>query len=253
MSAYDVIIVGGGLIGSSIAFELSSENLRVAVLDRQEPGREASWAAAGMLAPAPDSPETSALVPLGKQSLSLYPEFVAAIEKASGKSTDFTRNGTFEVFRGPRANAQRDAMVTEFHRLAIAAEPISPDDARKHESSLASHAGAIAWLPDEATVDPRLLVEAVLAAATNRGAEIRADCAVDSLLYEGKACTGVISAGQKIAAKQVVIAAGCFCATIASSAGAAHAEPTTNPNCSSTPQCIRCADKCSRCVRQPCI
>ncbi len=223
MSAYDVIIVGGGLIGSSIAFELSSENLRVAVLDRQEPGREASWAAAGMLAPAPDSPETSALVPLGKQSLSLYPEFVAAIEKASGKSTDFTRNGTFEVFRGPRANAQRDAMVTEFHRLAIAAEPISPDDARKHESSLASHAGAIAWLPDEATVDPRLLVEAVLAAATNRGAEIRADCAVDSLLYEGKACTGVISAGQKIAAKQVVIAAGCFCATIASSAGAAHA------------------------------
>ena len=223
MSAYDVIIVGGGLIGSSIAFELSSENLRVAVLDRQEPGREASWAAAGMLAPAPDSPETSALVPLGKQSLSLYPEFVAAIEKASGKSTDFTRNGTFEVFRGPRANAQRDAMVTEFHRLAIAAEAISLDDAGKHEPSLATHSGAIAWLPDEATVDPRLLVEAVLAAATNRGAEIRADCAVDSLLYEGKACTGVISAGQEIAAKQVIIAAGCFCATIASSAGAPHA------------------------------
>jgi glycine oxidase len=215
VSAYDVIIVGGGLIGGSIAFELASEKLRIVVLDRQEPGREASWAAAGMLAPGPDSPESSALVPLGKESLRLYPEFVAAIESASSKSTGFTRNGTFEVFRGPQAVTQRDAMVAEFRHLGLAAEAMSPDDARKHEPSLAPHARAVAWLRDEATVDPRLLVEAVLAAATQRGAEIRANCAVDSLLYEGKTCIGVTGAGQKISAKQVVIAAGSFCGTIA--------------------------------------
>ena len=227
MSAYDVIIVGGGLIGSSIAFELASEKLRVAVLDRQEPGREASWAAAGMLAPGPDSPESSALVPLGKESLRLYPEFVAAIEKASVNSTDFTRTGTFEVFRGPRAEAQRNAMVTEFRHLAIGAEAISLNDARKHEPSLATHEGAIAWLPDEATVDPRLLIESVLAAAKQSGAEIRANCAVDALLYEGKACAGVIAGGQKIAAKQVIIAAGSFCSTINDAAHEADSQRTT--------------------------
>src|SRR5271163_2610138 len=133
MSAYDVIIVGGGLIGSSIAFELSSEKLRVAVLDRQEPGREASWAAAGMLAPGPDSPESSALIGLGKESLRLYPEFIAAIEGASGKATDFTRTGTFEVFHGPQAEVQRNAMVTEFHRIGLAAKAISLNDTREHE------------------------------------------------------------------------------------------------------------------------
>jgi glycine oxidase len=214
VSAYDVIIVGGGLIGSSIAFELSSEKLRVAVLDRQEPGREASWAAAGMLSPGPDSSDAAPLVPLGKESLRLYPEFVAAIEQTSHKCTDFTRNGTFEVFRGPAAEIARNQMVAEFHSLGLTAEVMSADGARKQEPSLGPGAGAIAWLPEEATVDPRLLVEAVLAAATVRGAEIRAHSAVDALLFERGTCAGVIAGGQKIPAKQVIVAAGSFCGTI---------------------------------------
>ena len=225
MSAYDVIIVGGGLIGSSIAFELAAENLRVVVLDRQEPGREASWAAAGMLSPGPDSPESSALVPLGKESLRLYPEFVAAIEHASGKSTDFTCNGTLEVFRGPEAESTRNKMVADFRHLGLAATAMSPNEARKLEPSLGPQAAAIAWLPDEATVDPRLLLEAVFAAATYRGAKIRANCPVDALLYAGKVCAGVIAGGQKIAAKEVIISAGSFCGTIAD---AAH-EPDPHP------------------------
>jgi len=225
VSAYDVIIVGGGLIGGSIAFELSAEKLSVAVFDRQEPGREASWAAAGMLSPGPDSSESSALVPLAKESLRLYPEFIAAVERASGKPVDFTRHGTFEVFRGRQAEAARDSMVAEFHRLGLAAEAISPDAARKHEPSLGPQADAVASLPDEATVDPRLLIESVLAAATHRGAEIRANCAVDALLYEGTTCAGVLAGGQRITAKQVVVAAGSFCATIADAAHEADAHP----------------------------
>jgi glycine oxidase len=226
VSAYDVIIVGGGLIGGSIAFELASEKLRVAVLDRQQPGREASWAAAGMLAPGPDSSDATALVPLGKESLRLYPEFVSAIEKASGKSVDFTCDGTFEVFRGPDAEIARNKMVAEFHRLGLAAAAMSPDEARRHEPSLDANIGAIAWLPEEATVDPRLLIEAVLAAANQSGAEIRANCPVDALLYEGKACVGVVAAGQKISAKQVIIAAGSFCGSIKETAHQADSQRT---------------------------
>jgi glycine oxidase len=224
VSAYDVIIVGGGLIGGSIAFELAAEKLRVAVLDCNVPGREASWAAAGMLSPGPDSSEASALVPFGKESLRLYPEFIAAIEQASNKSTDFTRNGTFEMFRGPEADNARNKMVAEFHHLGLAAAAMSPNEARKHEPSLGPLADAIAWLPEEATVDPRLLVEAVLAAAKQRGAEIRANYPVDALLYEGKACVGVIAGGEKIAAKQVVVAAGSFCGTISDPAHEADSD-----------------------------
>ncbi|MGA9729628.1 MAG: FAD-dependent oxidoreductase, partial [Candidatus Acidiferrales bacterium] len=96
MKTFDTVIVGGGVIGAAIAFELAGEKQRVLVIDRQEPGREASWAAAGMLSPGPDSPEAVPLVPLGRESLRLYPEFVAAIEEASGKTVGFAREGTFE-------------------------------------------------------------------------------------------------------------------------------------------------------------
>jgi glycine oxidase len=98
------------------------------------------------------------------------------------------------------------------------------NEARMLERSLAPQPSEIEGLPEEATVDPRLLVEAVLAAATHRGAEIRTNCAVECLLYERGACVAVAANGQKIAAKQVVIAAGSFCGSIADAAHEADSQ-----------------------------
>src|SRR2546425_13069355 len=94
MLTYDAAIIGGGIIGSSLAWELARNKLRVVVLDRQQPGREASWAAAGILSPAPESPAAFPMVPLGRASLALYPEFVAAIEEDSGENAGFRPKGT---------------------------------------------------------------------------------------------------------------------------------------------------------------
>jgi glycine oxidase len=214
VSTFDVAIVGGGLIGSSIAFELGAEGLRVIVLDRQEPGRESSWAAAGMLSPGPGSLEDAPLAPLAKESLRLYPDYIAAVEEASGRSASFQREGTLEIFFGDHAEGERDSLVAAHRRVGLAAEPIAADAARKMEESLGAAARAAAWLPEEATVDPRLLMEAVLAGARQRGVEIRSNCAVTSFLREGDdegmRCTGVAAGGEKIAAKFVVLAAGCF-------------------------------------------
>lgn len=210
---FDVAIIGGGLIGSAAAFELAGRKLRVVVLDRQQPGRESSWAAAGMLAPGPDSPDShgsTKLVPLAKESLRLYPQFVAAIEETSGKPTGFAREGTLEIFHGASGEAVRDNFVAEHRRLGLSAEPIHLESARRMEPSLNSEAGVAAWLPGEATIDPRALVDAVLSAAANRGAQIRADCAATSLLMEGGRCAGVIAGGQRISAGHVVITAGCY-------------------------------------------
>ena len=214
MKSFDAVIVGGGVIGAAIAFELAGEKLRVVVIDRQQPGREASWAAAGMLSPGPDSAEAVPLVPLGKESLALYPEFVAGIEEASGRTVEFAREGTFEVFAGAQAESMRDKMIEEYGDLGLAIETIAVEAARKLEPALGPAARAAAWLPEEATVDPRLLTEAVLAAAERRGAQIRGGCAVESLLCERGACVGVVAGGEEIAGEQVVIAAGSFCGTI---------------------------------------
>src|SRR5579872_2765742 len=98
---YDVVIVGGGIIGSSIAFELSRRNLHVAVLDRQEMMREASWAAAGMLSPAPDCPSAIPLVPLAQASLAMYPQFVGSVEEASPLRCGYRADGALvAMFHG---------------------------------------------------------------------------------------------------------------------------------------------------------
>ncbi len=214
MSTFDVAVVGGGLIGASIAFELATENLRVVVLDRQQPGQEASWAAAGMLSPGPHSPADEPLTPLAKESLQLYPEFVAAVEEASGHSVAFLREGALEVFYGPQAESERDALVATHQTFGLAAASISLEEARTLERCIAPELRAAAWLAGEATVEPRLLVEAVLAAASRRGVEIRPGRAVSALMREGERetgrCIGVVADGKRIEARFVVLAAGCF-------------------------------------------
>src|SRR5712691_7635657 len=97
MRTYDAIVAGGGLIGSAIALELARNDLRVVLFDARQPGREASWASAGILSPAPENPGMVAMVPLGKASLALYPEFVAQVEEISGKSAGFRPKGTLEA------------------------------------------------------------------------------------------------------------------------------------------------------------
>src|SRR5580704_18082265 len=158
MTTFDVAIAGGGIIGTSIALELAEAGLGVVVLDRQEPGREASWAAAGMLSPGPDAPGAVPLVPLGKDGLRRYPEFVAHVERLYGQRVPLARNGTIELFFGAGAEADRAAMVKQYANLGIAIEPMPFDAARKFEPAIGTEPAAAAWLPDEATVEPRALV-----------------------------------------------------------------------------------------------
>jgi glycine oxidase len=214
VNSFDVAIIGGGVIGCSIALELAAEKLNVVVLDRDEPARGASWAAAGMLSPAPDSPESLPLVPFAKESLRLYPEFIAALEEASGLSTGFARKGTLAPFFASDGESQRDRLVAEYSRLGIPIEPIPVRVARELESGLGPAARAVAWLPDEATVDPRLLMAALLTAISQQRVKIRSGCTVASVLCESGRCTGVMAGGEGISANTVVVAAGCYSATI---------------------------------------
>ena len=215
MKVSDVAIIGGGVIGASIALELAAEKLGVLLLDRRQPGREASWAAAGMLSPGPDSADALPLVPLAKESMRLYPEFVASVEELSGKPTGFARKGTLEIFTGQGGESERNRMIAQHRALGLPIEAVSVEAARKAEPLLGAAAQAAAWLPEEATLDPRLLVEALLAAAGNRGVEIHPDSPVTQLTLDGNHCTGVVAGGANISAKCVILAAGCYSAGIA--------------------------------------
>jgi glycine oxidase len=225
MPAYDVAIIGGGIIGSSIAWELARNKLRVVVLDRQQPGLEASWAAAGILSPAPESPGAFPMVSLGRASLSLYPEFVAAIEEDSGEKVGFRPKGTLQAFFARDAEQELSTLIALHHGLGLAAEALRIEDARELEPSLSAEVLATALRPEEASVDNRALTRATILAAQHAGAEFRATLAVTGLLREENRCSGVATSGEHIAAGTVVLAAGCFSGEIAGAASYAPVRP----------------------------
>src|SRR5258708_19007161 len=115
MRTFDVAIAGGGLIGASIAFELAQAGLRVGLFDSQQPGGEASWAAAGILSPAPENAAMVSTVPLGRASLAMYPTFVESIEKLSETCVGYRAKGTVEAFFSGDAKARLSTIVALHH------------------------------------------------------------------------------------------------------------------------------------------
>jgi glycine oxidase len=225
MKSFDVVIVGGGIIGGAIAWELARRELRVVIIDRHEPWREASWAAAGMLSPSPELSESPRLFALAKASFDLYPEWVSEIESVAATAPLIRHGSTLELFAGPEAETARDAFVAQHQRLGLKTKAISPDDAIILEPTIGSRARAVALLSDEATVDPRALGQALLQALARRGVEIRTGKEVTSLAIENQRCTGVIAAGRELAAGHVVVAAGCYSGSIQGIRGYAPVHP----------------------------
>src|SRR5579864_1956332 len=152
MKTYDVIIAGGGIIGGAIAFELAQRKLRVLVVDRQSPGQEASWAAAGMLSPAPDSADAIPLVPLARASLNIYPEFVASVQSVSGMNAGFRPYGAIEALFDADAENKMAAMIAQHHKLGLDTEILHVEDAAVLEPHLSRKVRAAAILRKEAAV-----------------------------------------------------------------------------------------------------
>lgn len=166
---WDVIISGAGIIGVSLALELRSRGANVLVLDAGEPGKEASSAAAGMLAGSdPDTPE--ALHRLTHESAALYPEFVEKLESSSGIKVDFRRGAIALLHPGKQPADYQLISSAELRKL----EPAL--DARGYQAYL---------IGGENSVDPDLLMRAALAAARNAGVEIRGQTRVQRMTGSG--------------------------------------------------------------------
>ena len=211
MPSHDAIVIGAGLVGAAIALRLAQEGLRIALLEKTAPGREASWAGAGMLSPAPDSPASIPLVPFGRASLSLYPAFIAEIEEISGRCAGYRRDGAIELLFSADAERQLSTLIALHHALGLPTEPLPLDEAAKMEPALTRRAQAAAYFPYEACVDNRALMEALLAAAAIAGVEMRPATGVREIIIDGGRCAGVRTEdGTFFAAREVIVAAGAF-------------------------------------------
>jgi glycine oxidase len=184
VNAPDVIITGAGIIGVSIALELQGRGARVLVLDRGEPGRESSSAAAGMLSPA--DPETPpALRPLAFASAKLFPAYVEKLEGLAQMKVDFRRCGAIAFLEDASLGG---VPVPAQYR------PLGPEEIRQMEPALQA-GDREAFFVQEDSVDPALLMQAALRAGTKSGVEIRGHTEVHQISSRGREVEVLTSSG----------------------------------------------------------
>jgi glycine oxidase len=200
VKTWDVAIVGGGIIGLSLALGLRKHGAAVLIVERNEPGHEASYAAAGMLAHCdPHTPEK--LRSLAMASFQLYPEFVHELEDESGQRVDLRREGSL-ILDGEGQSLCRDA------------QPLGPRQVASLEPFLADTSAHAEFWP-EASVDPRALTAAALKAAKHRGIEIASGAPVVGIQVTAGRASGVKTARTHFSAAVVVNCAGAWAGLIA--------------------------------------
>lgn len=213
----DVIIIGGGLIGCSIALRLAQAGLRVCVLDRGNPGMEASTAAAGMLAPQGETIAPDTFYQLCAASRDLYPEFVREIEELSGELVDYRRDGTLLVGIEEEECRELEEVYHAQSRLGLPIELLEPEQAHARVKGLAAEIHCAVFVGGDHWLDNERLTDAVIKACRRLGVTFCAGRpvtrinlrsgrveSVDAAFFSGEEATS------KFTAEHFVLAAGCW-------------------------------------------
>ena len=221
----DVAVVGGGVIGLSVADRLARAGVGVTLLERGTCGRESSWAAAGVLKPS--NPNRRGLMQqLQRTSLEMFPDYCADLQERTGIDPEYVRCGSIELLFGDqryrmalseeRAGAKRGLLMAdgqpEWQMLTV-------PEARELEPCISGDClGALlCWLSAQVR-NPRLL-RALVAACRSAGVHIRENTAATALAVEGDRVTGVVTKAGTIRADRVVVCAGAWSSEVDPRAG----------------------------------
>lgn len=209
MRETDVVVVGGGLIGSAVAREVALRGLRVVLFDAGSEPERASWAAAGMLSPQAEADRADDFLDLLLHSRSLYPAFVADVERESGLPTGYRAEGTLVVALTREDEIELRRRLDWQRAAGLEVEWLERDEVLRVEPAIAPGLlGALRFAGDH-QVDNRLLAVALRAAARRAGVVVRDGVRVTGLVSAGGRVAGVeLEGGGRVAAGWVVVAGG---------------------------------------------
>ena len=217
--ASDVVIVGGGVIGLSIAYRLGREGVACTVLDRREVGREASWAGAGLIPANTERLRTSPTVELRSWSATLYPEWSAALREETGIDNGYRRTGGVDIALDAAEEQELKAMAGRWRAEGIVFERLAPADFRRVEPALGPDLHAAYFLPDRAQVRNPWHLRALALAALQRGAALRPGQPALGFETEGGRVTAIRTPDGRLPCGTLVIAAGAWSGGLLDSLG----------------------------------
>jgi len=206
----DVIVVGGGLIGSSIALRLAQAKLRVSVFDRGEPGAEASSAAAGMIGPQGETAAPDAFFAMCAASHALFPDFVAEIEDLSGQDVGFRRDGSLLVAVDEKQVAQLEKLFWNQSRAGLPLERLTPANLQHKMPGLSNKIRMALGASEDHWVDNEKLSRAVIEAAHRLGVSFYARRAVEDLRVSEHHVEAIRANSGLPGSEPTLFSAGCF-------------------------------------------
>jgi glycine oxidase len=207
----DVAIIGGGVIGCSIAYQLSKAGVQVSVIEREEIAAEASSAAAGVLAPAGVLTGPKAGADLFLASWSITAEIIAEIEAVSGVQVEYYQTGALHLLTNADDQSSLQRYAEIWQEQGSEAIWLTGDEVHRYEPLLYPAIDAALYVPESASIRPRLMTRAYAEAARKSGAHFYEHSEVTGLQQGFGRVTGVQTAqGQTIRCERVVIATGAW-------------------------------------------
>lgn len=208
----EVAVIGGGVIGLAVAFELAGRGRRVALLERGEPGAltggRPSAVAAGMLAPTSESEgNAAALLRFQLDSLRRYPEFVAAVSEAGGLDCGYRDEGALWAARHRDDQLELEHLHALQQSRGLTSRLVTAREARQLEPYLTPRVVGGLLVEGDHQIDPRRLLPALTAAVQQRGVELRRNTAVGAVRPESGGVR-IAHDGGELLADLAVIAAG---------------------------------------------
>jgi D-amino-acid dehydrogenase len=221
---FDAIVIGGGIVGASIAYHLVTQGAKTLLLDRHDQGR-ATDAGAGILAPETVGDDKDTWFNFAVPAVAYYPTLLEQLEAAGAGDTGYARCGELIVAVSedelePFEKTKQIVFSRQQQRGIPSQEDlhtVSSDEARRLFPALAPVQGAIYYRLG-ARVDGRLLSGAIRRAAEQKGLAIR-PASVSRLSLAGNKVTGVITEGETISAGRVALAGGAWSNSFGSQLG----------------------------------
>ena len=213
--SYNIIIVGGGVIGLSIARALALRGVNdICLLERSSLGTEASYAAAGMLAPQAEADSRDEFFDLLCQSRDLYPEFAAALKEETGVDIELDQTGTLYLAFNEHDQAEINRRFEWQTRAGLSVEQMTSSDARLLEANIASNVSGALLFPKDYQVENRRLLNALVNSVAQLNVSLRTGINVEGICIQKNHVTGVRTLEEKLDCETVILAAGSWTSLI---------------------------------------
>jgi glycine oxidase len=207
----ELTIVGGGVVGLSIALEARRLGLSVQLLERGRCGRESSWAAAGMLSPLGEALEPGPFLQFGVQSLRAYPDFVEELEAATGLSLEHRRCGKLRVALSEDEEERLRGRFEWARQQGFTAQWLGPEAVRDAEPALSAPVRGGLLLEEDFRLDNRALGDALAEACRRAGVDVLEGTEVAGVEVDRGRCIGVrLADGSRAESDAVLVAAGAW-------------------------------------------